>query len=345
MKISLLNSNLMKKKGIFLIILISIPSYYLAGQDTDIESLVNQGIAYHDKGEYDKAIETYLEALEIDPNSSYANYEIAYSYLASGDYQNAEKYSKTVIELNNDHQLPAYICYGNALDMQGKSSKAIKSYEIAIKEYDNYLLYYNHALTCFNIGKTEKAYESIIKAINDNPSHASSHIILSKIMESEGIRIKAMLPLYFFLLIEPNSERASIEYQTLRNYMDHGVNKTSSNNISVTVPFNNDPDFGAAEMMISLSKASNSLEENQGKSELQLFYENNDSLFKILGELKKNNTGFWWDFYVPFFYDLADENLTEVYSYYISLSLGVVPSKWIDDNNEEFERFKVWLAL
>lgn len=334
---------LITTKGIFLILLISIPSYYLLGQDSNIEPLVNQGIAYHDKGEYDKAIETYLEALEIEPNSSLVNYEIAYSYLSSGNYKNAEKFSKIVIDLNIGHQLPAYICYGNALDMQGKSSKAIKSYESAIKEYDNYLLYYNHALACFNNGKTEKAYKSVIKAINNNSSHASSHLILSKIMESEGIRIKAMLPLYFFLLIEPNSERASIEYQTLRNYINHGVNKTSSNSISVNVPMNNDPDFGAAEMMISLSKASNSLEENQGKSELQLFSENNDSLFKILGELKKDNTGFWWDFYVPFFYDLANGNLTEIYSYYISQSLGDVASNWIDDNSEELERFKVWM--
>ena len=333
----------MTTKSILLFLYISIISYAVLGQDSEVDSLVSIGVVFHDQGEYDNAIETYLEALEIDPNSSLANYEIAYSYLENGNYENAEKYCKIVLDLDNGNQLPAYVCYGNALDMQGKTNKAIKLYESAIKKYDHYLLYYNHALTCFNNGKTEKAYESAINAINNNPSHASSHLILSKIMESEGIRIKAMLPLYFFLLIEPDSERSEIEYQRLRNYIDQGVDKTSPNNINVTVPMNNDPDFGAAEMMISLSKASDSIEENQGKSELELFAENNDNLFTILGELKKDNSGFWWDFYVPFFYDLAKENLTDIYSYYISQSLGDEAINWIDENSEEFERFRVWL--
>lgn len=333
----------MTTKSILLFLYISIISYAVLGQDSEVDSLVSIGVVFHDQGEYDNAIETYLEALEIDPNSSLANYEIAYSYLENGNYENAEKYCKIVLDLDNGNQLPAYVCYGNALDMQGKTNKAIKIYESAIKKYDHYLLYYNHALTCFNNGKTEKAYESAINAINNNPSHASSHLILSKIMESEGIRIKAMLPLYFFLLIEPDSERSEIEYQRLRNYIDQGVDKTSPNNINVTVPMNNDPDFGAAEMMISLSKASDSIEENQGKSELELFAENNDNLFTILGELKKDNSGFWWDFYVPFFYDLAKENLTDIYSYYISQSLGDEAINWIDENSEEFERFRVWL--
>ena len=112
----------------------------------------------------------------------------------------------------------------------------------------------------------------------------------------------------------------------------------------MVVPTNEDPDFGAAEMMISLSKASNSLEENKGKTELQLFAENNESIFKILGELKKENTGFWWDFYVPFFYNLANENLTETYSYYISQSQGEEVTKWLDEHAEDFERFKTWMS-
>ncbi|MBN2396495.1 MAG: tetratricopeptide repeat protein [Candidatus Atribacteria bacterium] len=316
---------------------------YIFGQNQEIENLVQKGIEFHDKGEYKKAIEFYQKALSIDPNSSLANYEIAFSYFSDKDYKNAEIYSKKVIDLNEDNLLAAYITYGNALDMQGQTKKAIKSYEKAIKDFDNYLLYYNYAITCFNSGETDNAYDAVIKAINNNSSHASSHLILSKIMEKKGSRIKAMLPLYFFLLLEPNSGRSAIEYQTLRNYIDHGVSQTSEKNVNVIVPMDKDSDFGAAEMMISLSRASNSLEENKDKSDQELFAENNDGLFKILGELKKDNSGFWWDFYVPFFYELANENLTKPFSYYISLSKGEEINKWIESNNDEFEKFKNWV--
>jgi tetratricopeptide (TPR) repeat protein len=333
----------MRKAKLLITISLIFMFSYTFGQNQEIENLVQKGIEFHDKGEYKKAIEFYQKALSIDPNSSLANYEIAFSYFSDKDYKNAEIYSKKVIDLKKDNLLAAYIAYGNALDMQGQTKKAIKSYEKAIKDFDNYLLYYNYAITCFNSGETDKAYDAAIKAINNNSSHASSHLILSKIMEKKGSRIKAMLPLYFFLLLEPNSSRSAIEYQTLRNYIDHGVSQTSEKNINVVVPMDKDPDFGAAEMMISLSKASNSLEENKGKSDLDLFAENNDGLFNILGELKKDNSGFWWDFYIPFFYEMANENLTKPFSYYISLSKGEEINEWIESNNDEFEKFKNWV--
>lgn len=333
----------MKLKYLVTLFIVLVISSISIGQDTEIKELVKEGIALHDNGEFKKAIEVYNEALIIDPNSSIVNYEISYSFLAAGDYKNAVKHSKKVIDLNNGHLLEAYITYGSALDMKGKAKKSIKVYEKAMEDFDDYLLYYNHALSCLNSGKIDKAYVSALKAINKNPSHASSHLILSKIMEKQGVRIKAMLPLYFFLLIEPNTQRANVEYQTLKNYLDHGVTQTSEKNINVVVPMNEDPDFGAAEMMISLLKASNSLEENKGKTELQLFAENNESLFTILGELKKENSGFWWDFYVPFFYDLANEDLTEVYSYYISNSQGDEVTDWFNEHSYDLERFDNWM--
>jgi tetratricopeptide (TPR) repeat protein len=326
----------------FLFLLLS-TSLMALGQNSEFDKLVNEGIAFHDKGEYENAINAYKKALSINPNSSLANYEISFSYISAKDYKNAERYSKKVINLKGDNIVNAVITYGNALDMQGKSNKAIKVYEKAFDDFDNYLLYYNHAIACFNSGYLDKAYDSAIKAITNNSSHASSHLILSKIMEKKGDRIKAMLPLYFFLLIEPNSSRSAIEYPKLRNYIDYGVTRKSNQNINVSVPSNEDPDFGAAEMMVSLSKASNSLKENEGKNEIELFAENSNGLFSILGELKKENSGFWWDFYVPFYYDLANENLTEAFSYYISLSKGDEINKWFGENNEEFQRFKEWM--
>jgi len=322
---------------------ISLITLAVSGQEEQVKSLINKGIQYHDSQQYDLAIKEYQKALAIDPNSSLANYEIAFSYLSYKDYENAELHSKKVIDSNNGHVLEAYIAYGNALDLQGKSDKAIKAYENGIKDYDHYLLHFNHAMACFNAGKIDKAYNSAINAINNNSSHASSHLILSKIMDHKKSRIQAMLPLYFFLMIEPDSERAGIEYEILRKYLDQGVTKKDDKNIDVIVPFSDDTGFGAAEMMISMVKASENLEENKVKSDLELFALHNDKIFKMLGELKNDNTGIWWDFYVTFFYNLANENLTTPFSYYISLSQGDDSSKWLEENNQELERLAKWM--
>lgn len=333
------------KQLLIILALLSI-SLIVNGQDNQFNSLIQQGIELHDNGEYEKAIEKYNEALEIQPNSSLANYEISYSYLALQDYKNAEKYSKLVIDSKNGNELHSYIVYGTALDLLGKTKKSIKAYEKALEEYDHYLLHYNHAISCFNSGEIEKAYKSALNAIMNNASHASSHLLLSNIMEQQGSRIKTVLPLYFFLLIEPNSSRSNSVYQMLTSKLDYGVEKTSEKNINVSIPFNEseDSDFGVVEMMISLSKASNYTEDNVGKTEMELFAENNKSIFSVLGELKKDNKGFWWEFYVPFFYDIVQNNHSKAYSYYISQSSGKQEVyDWVESNGEELDNFLNWI--
>jgi tetratricopeptide (TPR) repeat protein len=334
----------MKNFNLYFFCVLALNFQIISGQVDKIADLVKQGIDHHDRGEFDQAIEIYQNALAIDENSSLANYEIAYTYLSNNQYELAEKYSKRVLDLKNGNLLEGYIAYGNSLDLQGKNKKAIQAYEEGLKTFDNYLLHYNLAMAHYNSENYDKASESAINAILNNSSHASSHLILSKIMVNKNVRIKAMLPLYFFLMIEPNSERAGIEYKNLRNYLAYGVTQKDNNNVDITVPMNGDVDFGAAEMMISLLKASENLEKNEGKSDMELFADNNHKLFKILGELKNENTGFWWDFYVTFFYDMAKENLTTPYSYYISLSKGQEVLDWLDKNSNDFERFSGWLT-
>ncbi|WP_339863718.1 tetratricopeptide repeat protein [uncultured Algoriphagus sp.] len=314
-------------------------------QNQKVQKLILQGIEFHDYGEYKKAIETYKKALKIDENSSLANYEIALSYIAANDYENSISHSRKVIELNEDHLMEAYVLWGNALDMDGKPQKAIKVYEIAMQEFDNHLLNYNYAVTCMNVDEINKAYDALLAGISIFPSHGSSHLLLSQIMAMKESRIQAIIPLYFFLLLEPNSNRSVKEYQKLREFLSQGISKSSSNDfdINIAISEGGDSDFDAAELMVSLSAVSGSLEGNEEKSELELFSEQNELIFKILGELKEENTGLWWDFYVTFFSDLANSGLTKPFSYYISQSSSPEVEDWLNNHEEEFKKFMDWV--
>ena len=315
------------------------------GQRDLVQQLIEQGVAKHDSGKYQQAISLYLKALQLNPESGVANYEVSYSYLMLGDYPNAAKYSRQAIKIDDDSQLSAYIAYGSALDMMGKTRKSINVYEKAMKKYDYYLLYYNHAVSCLVGGKLNKAYASAIKAIEDNPSHGSSHLILSKIMASKGERVKAMLPLYFFLLLEPDTPRAVTAYKNLRKYMDEGVSDEMGKKVVVSVPIAGHADFFGAEMLLSLAKTEQTQEKHEDETELQHFAEINEQLFKGLGELKRGQSGFWWDFYVSFFSEMANNGLCEAYSYYVSQSQGKEATEWFDWHNDDFERFKIWVSV
>ena len=119
-------------KKLYLLIGFVLFPCFLSGQ-TNIDSLIKQGVYYHDAGEYDKAIDLYKQALNIDPNSDAANYEIAMTYMYAKDYENSIKYSDKVIELNKNNVLSAYITKGSSLDYLGKTDESIKRNTLAFE--------------------------------------------------------------------------------------------------------------------------------------------------------------------------------------------------------------------
>ena len=315
-------------------------------QEEKVNELVSQGTELHDQGKYNEAIVKYKAALDLDENSTLANYELSFTYMVTQQYDLGVKYSKKVIDQNKDNQQGAYVVLGSCLDMLDKPKKAIAVYEEGLTKFPNSnLLNYNLALTLFNQKAYAKAEQAAINSINAKPSHGSSHILLAVIMKAQGNRIKSILPLYYFLMLEPNSKRSFSNYNDLRSQLGLGVEKKNESNINVNIPFSasTDSEFGAAEMMVSLLAASKYTEENVNKSDIELFVETNKGIFSILGELKKNNTGFWWDVYVTKFYDLVQSNNFEAYSYYISQSINSADvNKWITDNSDKIQKLKDW---
>lgn len=330
-------------KKLFLCMLLC-TGFIATAQEQTFDSLIQQGIQLHDSGDYQAAIDLYKKALELQPDSDLAHVEIGYSYYAAGDYKNSEAHSKKAVELDGENAGLAYINYGNALDAQGKTKKAIRVYEKGLKEHESYLLYFNHGISCLNAGKVDKAYDSAVQAINLNPMHGSSHLLLSDVMAKKNSRIQAMLPLYLFLLMENTGNRAEARYADLRKYLDRGVSVTADNKIDIDIPVSGNSDFDAVEMMVSLLKSSENLEQNKNKSQLQLFAENNDRIFKILGELRKEQTGIFWELYVPLLSGIAEAGHSEAFSYFIALPEGGEAMAWLEQNNEKLNSFSAWLS-
>lgn len=56
----------------------------------DANTYYNRGLAWHQKGDYDKAIEDYTEAVRLDPTLAVAYYNRGLSWKAKGDTERAE---------------------------------------------------------------------------------------------------------------------------------------------------------------------------------------------------------------------------------------------------------------
>lgn len=313
---------------------------------SQIELLVNEGTKLHDEKKYTQAIEKYKEALKLDPQSWLAHYEMAFTYYESKSYENTITHAEESIKNDKNNAYYSYVILGSAYDLVGKPKKAIKVYEKGIKKFpEKYLLYYNLALTKYNINDLKGAEPHAIKAIKLNPNHASSHLLLAHLNKNKGLRSKAVLSLYYFLLLEADSPRSKDALTLLKSLLEKGVTRRDEKNIDVTLNMNDDKEFGASDLMMSLLEASKSLEENKDKSTGVLFYENTESFFKILGELNEKNKkqDFHKSFYVPYFKKMVVDDHVETLSYYIQMS-----SKdrevllWLETNGGKISKFGEW---
>ena len=315
-----------------------------------IDSLVQVGVQYHDKGEYAKAIEVYNQALKIDSKSALVNYELSMTYMYLGENEKAIKHSDIVIKQNKDFLLHAYISKGSSLSNLGETEAALKVFEEGLKKFgEHYMLYFNIGISYSKIQDNKNAESAFINAINNNPNHASSHYGLAITKNQQDERVQSLLSLYYFLLLEPSSKRAETAYKLLKEQLRGNVQKDKSNPMNINIfldPKKMDSEFSAAEMMLAMLEASNSLEKNKDKTPEELFVNNSESFFSTLGVLKENGkkkSNIWWDFYIPFFYDLAKSEYIDVFCYYISISSNEKAIEWLETNDDRFEDFGKWI--
>jgi tetratricopeptide (TPR) repeat protein len=312
-----------------------------------LETLVGEGIELFDKGEYDKAIEKYKKALAIDSKSDLVNYEIALTYLQKKDYKKVIEHTDVVLkQKDSKHLLAAYLAKGSAVDLMGETEKSIKIFEEAIQKVGkDYLLYYNLAFNHFKLKHYKETAEYADKAIQENPNHASSHLLLALSNDALHNRTQTVLAASFFLLLEPNSKRAVDVFSLLKESLSGDVDKKDANTTNITISSTN-TEFSSLDLMIAMLEASKSLEENKNKSEDEMFVKNMTSIFKSFGEIKentKNKGNIYWDFYIPFFVKIANSEHIETYCNYISQSSNENAKKWLKQNSSKLESFAKWM--
>jgi hypothetical protein len=177
-----------------------------------------------------------------------------------------------------------------------------------------------------------------------NLGHASSHYYLGLLKLEQDQRAQGILPLYFFLLLEPDTQRSGAAFQQLKKAFNRGVGRQDEKNISISLTIDgSESEFAAADLYISLLSARGLIEEEAALTEEARFAKNTQELLTMLVGMGEDKEGFWWDVYVDFFDILLGEGHAEAFSYYISMSQGEAVSEWNEANKDKMEAFYAWL--
>jgi tetratricopeptide (TPR) repeat protein len=319
-----------------------------SGQQT---VLIQEGVAQHDKGNFDAAIKLYEEALAENPNNVEALYEMGFSYWAKKDYRKSLEAAYKGAQYKSEMLGAFYMQIGNNLDILGEPKKSVEALKSGIKLLPRMaMLHLNLAVTYRNLGKVDDAKKFLKQAITLDPNHAGSHSVLSGIWYEGKYRTPALLAACRSLVLDPRSERATGALRIVKQVLGAGVTTGSAdpNQINIfmdTGAKKDEGDFGAIDFALSLTKAASMTEKNKGKTPMQLLVGQFETFFAIMSEQsdKADRNKFTWQFYVPYFNELKEKKHVEAFVYHIMQSDRKEETlEWLAANKTRVGDFLAW---
>ena len=124
----------MKKSIALIFVLVTSASLFAAPKDADskadaVKKLVDQGVQFHEQGQFDEAIAKYKQAEKKDPKNALVKYEMAFTYHAKRDLDKALTYAKAATKLNTEGLSEnLYSLLGTIYDEKGMPDSALNVY-------------------------------------------------------------------------------------------------------------------------------------------------------------------------------------------------------------------------
>jgi len=313
-------------------------------------SLIRQGVALHDAGDYEGAIARYERVLAESPGVVEAMYEAAFSYVSNMNCAKAMTLAREGAQYKSSLLPRFHMLLGNCLDDLGKGDEAIDLYKDAIKLTPDFaLLHYNLGFAYLRARKTKEARQELQQSLYLNPNHATSHYLLATIYQELGYRVPAVMGLSTFLLIEPDSQRSIEALDRLNSLIGFGVqksDKTGQINIQLSArseTLKDEGDFGPVELAVALSLAGAQIAD--GSKEVDLFRQLSASYSAMSVSLSGiKPKGFASSYYAPFFAELNNRDFAEAFVYRMFSSTSLKGSgDWARENRERMVDFQRWV--
>jgi len=222
-----------KPMRIIVLLLFLIAGQIIYGQSNKEKALElgNQGVRLEDNGEYEKAIQLFMEAQKIDPAKVDYPYEIAYSYYQLKQYDKVIDTAEKLTQYKDVEDV-VYELLGNTYDQLGKTDKAIETYQAGLKKFpDSGRLYLEMGIMQKDNNKGLAYFE---KGIELAPKFASNYYWAAKIYCSSTEEVWGMLYGEIFMNLERNSDRTSEISKLLYDTYKSEIKFTGKNSISVS---------------------------------------------------------------------------------------------------------------
>lgn len=326
-----------------------------AGQEPApaVEKLIADGVALHDAGKLDEAIEQYKRALEIDAGNPTALYELAVTYFSSKQYDLCATTARQGFAREGPLQGSLFTVAGSCLSAAGKADEALEVFTAGLAKHPNDAnLNFNNAITLFHGGKAQQAVPYLEKAIEVSPASSSPYLALGEILASEKRAVEGIFLLLKFLSLEINSQRTAGAATRLFGLLgaDQSGESRAKYRSGLGSEIMDDP-FGPLELMRAMAAGSMRREEEQAKSVAARHVTALGTLVKIVDEVSRGELGpkltdtFVWKRAAAPIVELQRQGLLECFGHVLAARAGLAGAEeWLAGNAQKKRELESALA-
>jgi hypothetical protein len=224
-----------------------------------------------------------------------------------------------------------YISALLANETKGKTKKCNKLLKQGLKLYpDDYLLLYHGGRITNDKREDERL---LIKSVYANPAFEETHLLLGEKMYHGNDYLKTVLPLFYFLLLENDTERSYAVVLMLENLFEAWAQgKTPENHLNFGIECNFIP--------TAYIPTKNRSEKYRWLVEQIL------NLMEAMNSVKTLSADVLWEFYSDFFANAVEtENTNALARHLVYSRYPAEVLEWISGNGLEYKRMIDWLTL
>lgn len=309
---------------------------------------IKEGVALHNKGDYDGALARYQAVLAENADEILAWYETSVTQGAKKDLPKALEAAMRGAEYQSERIGEFYNMIGNLYVQMKQPEVALRAFEYGIAlDPTEAQLYYNVAVSYSGAKRNADALKAAQMAAALRPAYTSAHFTVAALSSSGGYPVPALLAAGRYLTLDQQSQRAAASLSLFMSIMRDSQQQSLGKGPPSPVPSGRteEGNFARIEEIIYAGRPQRTIEQVQATPEIRLLVDQMSAIIRALAEQAKAEAtpSFAYRYYVPYYVQMYERNFVQPFVYFIFQRSGLPDvADWLKANPDAVKAFLAW---